>query len=162
MQATLAQIMGIAETGAPGRVHGGAILRLCDEAAGVAATRHAHKLVVTAGVDRVSFLEPVFVGEVLTINSRVNAVWRTSTEVGVRVTAQPLDSEHGRHVLSAYFTMVAVDANGAPTAIPPIAEAIIATDPDAQRRQREANLRRAGRLAERDALISASPPIDPA
>jgi acyl-CoA hydrolase len=153
MEAVLAQIMGLAESGAPGRVHGGVILRLCDEAAGVAAARHSHKRVVTAGVDRVSFLEPVFVGEVLTVHAHVNAVWRTSTEVGVRVTAEALDSSDVRHVLSAYFTMVAIDADGAPTRIPPLAAEGIAADPDAERRQREANVRREGRLAERAAMV---------
>jgi acyl-CoA hydrolase len=153
MEAILAQIMGLAETGAPGRVHGGVILRLCDEAAGVAAARHSHTRVVTAGVDRVSFVTPVYVGEVLTVHARVNAVWRTSAEVGVRVTAEPLDSSDVRHVLSAYFTMVAVDADGAPAEIPQLADVVIAANPHAQRREREANLRREGRLAEREALI---------
>jgi acyl-CoA hydrolase len=152
MEAVLAQIMGIGETGAPGRVHGGVILRLCDEAAGVAAVRHAHSRVVTAGVDRVSFVEPVYVGEVLTVHARVNAVWRTSAEVGIRVTAQALDSGAERHVLSAYFTMVAVGDDGAPVEVPALSPADTAT-PDAARRQREANLRREGRLAEREALI---------
>jgi acyl-CoA hydrolase len=154
MEAVLAQIMGLAESGAPGRVHGGVILRLCDEAAGVAAARHAHTRVVTAGVDRVSFVVPVYVGVVLTVHARVNAVWRTSTEVGVRVTAQPLDSSDVRHVLSAYFTMVAVGVDGAPTVISQLPAAIIDANPEAQRREREANLRRQGRLAEREALIS--------
>jgi acyl-CoA hydrolase len=153
MEAVLAQIMGVAETGAPGRVHGGVILRICDEAAGVAAARHARTRVVTGGVDRVSFLKPVYVGEVLTVHARVNAVWRSSTEVGVRVTAEPLDSGEIRHVLSAYFTMVAIGDDGAPIAIPPLSAAE-RSDPDAQRRERDANLRRQGRLAEREALIS--------
>ena len=153
MEAVLAQIMGLAESGAPGRVHGGVILRLCDEAAGVAAARHSHTRVVTAGVDRVSFLEPVYVGEVLTVHSRVNAVWRTSTEVGVRVTAEALDSSDVRHVLSAYFTMVAIDDNGAPTEIPQLSPTMLGANPEAQRRQREANVRREGRLAERAAMV---------
>jgi len=157
MEAVLTQIMGLTESGAPGRVHGGVILRLCDEAAGVAAARHAHMRVVTAGVDRVSFVEPVYVGEVLTVHARVNAVWRTSTEVGVRVTAESLDSSDVRHVLSAYFTMVAVGADGAPTVIPKLPAAIIDADPEARRREREANVRRQGRLAEREALISGAP-----
>jgi acyl-CoA hydrolase len=152
MEAVLAQIMGVSETGAPGRVHGGVILRICDEAAGVAATRHARKRVVTAGVDRVSFRRPVYVGEVLTVFARVNAVWRTSAEVGVRVTAQPLDSDEARHVLSAYFTMVAVGEDGAPLAVPSLSVTDISS-PDAQRRERAANLRRRGRLAEREALV---------
>ncbi len=145
--------MGLAETGSPGNVHGGVILRLCDEAAGVAAARHAHTRVVTGGVDRVSFLEPVRVGEVLTVRARVNAVWRTSMEVGVRVTTQPLDGLDERHVLSAYFTMVAVDADGVPTDVPRLAPPPPDGAADAQRRQREANLRRQGRLAERDTLV---------
>ena len=157
MEAILAQIMGLAESGAPGRVHGGVILRLCDEAAAVAAARHSHTRVVTAGVDRVSFVTPVYVGEVLTVHARVNAVWRTSTEVGVRVTAEPPLDSNVRHVLSAYFTMVALDVDGAPTEIPELSAAVIAANPQAQRREREANVRRQGRLAEREALIRGAP-----
>ena len=57
----LAQFMGVTDTRAPGRVHGGVILRLCDEAAGISVSKHAGMRVVTAGVDRVSFLAPVYV-----------------------------------------------------------------------------------------------------
>jgi acyl-CoA hydrolase len=143
--------MAVVDTGAPGRAHGGAILRLCDEAAGIAASKHARCRVVTAGVDRVSFLEPVYIGELLTLRARVNAVWRTSAEIGVRVCAEGLMTDDSRHVLSAYFTMVALDEDGAPAAMPGLA----ADSASAVRREHEANVRRQGRLAERRVLLAA-------
>jgi acyl-CoA hydrolase len=139
--AQLSQIMGVAHTGAPGRVHGGAILYLCDEAAAIAASKHAGLRVVTAGVDRVSFVKPVYVGELLTLRARVNAVWNTSAEVGVHVTAEGLTTDEFRHVLSAYFTMVALNEQGDPMPMPPL----VPDDPESVRRHREANVRRAVR-----------------
>ena len=63
-------------------------MRMCDEVAGIAAIRHCGSRVVTAGMDRMTFTEPVYVGELLRCSACVNAVWRTSMEVGVRVEAE--------------------------------------------------------------------------
>jgi acyl-CoA hydrolase len=144
MEVVLTQLMGACDAGAPGRVHGGTILRLCDEAANIAAARHSRLHVTTAGVERVSFKEPIYVGEVLTFAARVNAVWRTSAEVGVRVTAEELTRAAGRHVVSAYFTIVAIGEDGAPSAMPSLEP----RDEQARRREREANARRAARVAD--------------
>lgn len=150
-EAILTHLTGIEDTGAPGRVHGGVVLRLCDEVAAVSAMKHAHQGVVTAGVDRVEFLAPILVGEVVTLKARVNAAWRTSVEVGVRVEAESLSAGDVRHVLSAYFTMVAVDADGRPVPVPELTP----EDDESQRRLYEADVRRSGRLKERQDLAVA-------
>ena len=87
-RATLVRWMNVTDANNAGHIQGGAVMKLCDEAAGLAAIRHARQRVVTAAVDRVTFLHPVYVGEVLTLSASVNAVWSTSIEVGVRVEAE--------------------------------------------------------------------------
>ncbi|MGH2969381.1 MAG: acyl-CoA thioesterase [Solirubrobacteraceae bacterium] len=69
-------------------MHGGTVMKLCDEVAGIAAIKHSRCRVVTAGMDRMTFLEPVHIGELVTFKAAVNAAWRTSMEVGVRVEIQ--------------------------------------------------------------------------
>jgi acyl-CoA hydrolase len=147
-EAVLVKWMGITDANSAGFVHGGTVMKLCDEAAGLAAVRHSRFRVVTAAVDRMTFLHPVFVGELMTLTARVNAVWRTSMEVGVRVDAENPRTGDSRHTGTAYFTMVALDEDGRPTEAPDVR---IETD-DEERRAREAQVRRANRLAERDEL----------
>src|SRR3954463_10686437 len=81
----LTRWMGVMDANTAGNVHGGVILRLCDEAAGLAAGRHSRGRVVTAGMDRMTFASPVYIGQLVTCRAMVNAAWRTSVEVGVRV-----------------------------------------------------------------------------
>jgi acyl-CoA hydrolase len=148
-RSVLVQWMGPADANASGFVHGGTVMKLCDEAAASAAIRHARQRVVTAAVDRMTFLLPVHVGELLTLSASVNAVWRTSMEVGVRVCAEdPLTGEV-RHTNSAYVTLVAVDEAGHPAAVP----ALVPESPEELRREREAQVRRANRLAEREEML---------
>jgi acyl-CoA hydrolase len=144
--ATLVRWMSVLDANNGGNVHGGTVMKLCDEAAGLAALRHARKPAVTASVDRITFLHPVHIGEVLTLNASVNAAWRTSMEVGVRVQAEnPLTGEQ-RHTSSAYLTMVAIDEHGRPSIVPELV-----TEGDTERRrERAAQLRRERRLAERE------------
>jgi acyl-CoA hydrolase len=146
---TLARWMSTLDANSAGNVHGGTVLKMADEAAGLTAVKHSRQRVVTAGLDRVNFLYPIHIGELVTFSASVNAVWHTSMEVGVRVDAEnPLTGET-RHTNTAYFTMVALDADGNPTAVPPL----IATGPAEERRMREAELRRSNRLAERDQIV---------
>jgi acyl-CoA hydrolase len=148
-RAVLVQWMGPSDANAAGFVHGGTVMKLCDEAAAAAAIRHARSRVVTAAVDRMTFLQPVHVGDLLTLQASVNAVWRTSMEVGVRVQSENPRSGEIKHTNSAYITMVAVDEHGRPVAeVPPL----LAETAEEQRREREAQVRRANRLAERDQL----------
>ena len=144
-QSVLTRWLGIPDSNTAGFVHGGVIMRFCDEVAGIAAVRHSGCRVVTAAMDRMTFLHPVHVGQLLTVQASVNAAWRTSMEVGVRVTAEDIRGGHVLHVSTAYLTMVALGDEGRPTEVPPLEP----ETPDEQRRAREAQLRRDNRLAER-------------
>lgn len=146
---TLVRWMGPEDANTAGFVHGGTIMRWCDEAAGLAAVRHAAVRCVTAGMDRMTFNEPVHIGEVVSFRSTVNAAWRTSLEVGVRVEAENPRTGKVRHTTTAYLTMVAVDDDGRPVQVPPLA----CETEDERRREREAQLRRANRLAEREQIL---------
>jgi acyl-CoA hydrolase len=142
--------MGIQHANTSGNVHGGTIMRLCDEAAGIAAVRHSGGRVVTAGMDRMTFDHPVLVGNLVTCRATVNAAWRTSMEVGVRVEAEDIRSGEVTHTSTAYLTLVALDDEGRPAPVPPLAP----EGEDERRREREAQLRRDNRLAERDQIVS--------
>jgi acyl-CoA hydrolase len=144
----LALWMGVGDANRSENVHGGVIMKLVDEAAAVAAIRHSRSRVVTASMDRMSFLVPIEIGELVTFTATVNAAWNTSMEVGVRVTAESPQAGVSRHASTAYLTMVAVDEDGRPLPVPPL----VAHTPSEQRRMREAELRRSHRLAERAAI----------
>lgn len=133
-----------------GNVHGGTIMRLCDEVAAIAAIRHSGHRVVTAAIDRMNFRSPVFVSELLTLSASVNAAWRTSMEVGVRVHKENVWTGERVHTSTAYLTMVALDTEGQPALIPALAP----DTPDAERRAREAQMRRDNRLAEREQITA--------
>jgi acyl-CoA hydrolase len=141
----LSQWMGITDANSLGAIHGGTVMKLVDEAAGLAAARHSHRPSVTVGVDRMTFLVPIYVGELVTFRATVNAAWRTSMEVGVRVEAENPRTGEARHTSTAYVTMVALDDDGRPTEVPPL----VPESADEQRRMREAEFRRANRLVER-------------
>jgi acyl-CoA hydrolase len=143
--------MSIQDANSAGFVHGGVVMRMCDEVAGIAAIRHSGCRVVTAGMDRMTFTESVHVGELLRCVASVNAVWRTSMEVGVRVEAENAVTGDVRSTSTAYLTMVAVDETGKPIEVP----ALVPETPDEERRQREAETRRRNRLAERDEILEA-------
>ena len=143
--------MGLVDANSAGYVHGGTVMKLCDEVAGLAAVRHSRCRVVTAGVDRMTFQEPIHIGELVTFTASVNAAWRTSMEVGVRVTAENVRTGEKRHTNSAYLTMVALDDEGRPTPVPELA---CETDEE-RRRESEAQMRRANRLAEREQIVAA-------
>jgi uncharacterized protein (TIGR00369 family) len=128
-----------------GNVFGGVILSLVDRVAAVAAIRHARQPCVTVSFDRVDFLLPIHLGELVTARARVNYVGRTSLEVGVKVEAEHLISGERRHTNSCYVTFVAIDATGHPVPVPPI---VPETDDD-RRRFEAARARRARRLDER-------------
>jgi acyl-CoA hydrolase len=140
--------MGTGEANLAGNVHGGVIMYLCDEVAGIAAVRHCGTRVVTVAMDRMTFINPVYVGHLVTVRATVNAAWRSSMEVGVRVEAENIRSGEVTHTSTAYLTMVALDEEGRPTQVPPIEPQA----PDEERRAREAQLRRDNRLAERERI----------
>jgi acyl-CoA hydrolase len=148
-RSALVRWMSIVDANSAGFVHGGVVMKLCDEAAGLAALRHCGRRIVTAAMDRMTFLHPVHVGELVTCRAKVNAVWRTSMEVGVRVEAENVRDGKIRHSSTAYLTMVAVGDDGRPMPVPPLR----ADTDDEERRRREAELRRENRLAERDQIL---------
>lgn len=147
----LVKWMGLEDANSAGFVHGGTVMYLCDEAAGLASVRHSGRRCVTAAMDRMTFLLPIYVGELLTLESSVNAAWRTSVEVGVRVTAENVRTGEKRHTNTAYLTMVALDDDGRPVEVPPLT----CESEEEHRREREAQLRRANRLAEREEIVAA-------
>jgi len=140
--------MGIQDANTAGNVHGGTIMKMVDEVAGVAAVRHCGTRVVTAALDRMTFTQPVYVGQLVTVKATVNAAWRSSMEVGVRVESEDVRSGEITHTSTAYLTMVALDEEGQPTGV----AAIEPDTEDERRRQREAQLRRDNRLRERDEI----------
>lgn len=129
-----------------GNVMGGRIMHLVDICAAVSAGRHARTTVVTANVDQIDFLRPVKVGGVLVLFASINFAGRTSMEVGVKVWCEDRATGDRNHVASAYLTFVALDPDtGQPRPVPPL---ILETEED-QRRHRQAQARRAARLARR-------------
>jgi len=121
-----------------GNVHGGEIMKLIDECAGAAAGRHARQRVVTARVDELSFLAPVYVGNLVTARASVNDVGTKSMEIGVRVDAEDILTGAVVHVSSAYLVYVAIDAHGKAAPIPPV----LAESDEEKRRMAAAKLRR--------------------
>jgi len=121
-----------------GNVHGGEIMKLIDECAGAAAGRHARQRVVTARVDELSFLAPVYVGNLVTARASVNDVGTKSMEIGVRVDAEDILTGAVVHVSSAYLVYVAIDVHGKAAPIPPV----LAESDEEKRRMAAAKLRR--------------------
>ncbi len=134
-----------------GNVHGGVIMKEVDSAAGTAAIRHAGRPCVTASIDELSFLEPVYVGDILTVTATVNDVGRTSMEVGVKVEAESYTGGEKRHTTSAYLVMVALDESGKPTEIRPL----ITSTPEEARRRAQAKVRREIRKERADRIDDA-------
>ena len=126
-----------------GNVHGGEVMKLIDACAGAAATRHARSRVVTAFVDELSFLAPVYVGDLVTAKASVNHVGRSSMEVGVRVEAENLLTGKVVHVSSAHLVFVGIDEAGNPVALPPL----VAETDEEKRHMRAAEARRKRRVA---------------
>ena len=112
--------------------------------------KHCGSRVVTAAMDEMSFIEPVFLGEILTLRAQVNDVGRTSMEVGVRVEAENVRTGEKRHVSSAYLVFVALDRDGQPKPVPPLAPETV----EEKRRMEEAKIRRQHRLARKEAIMA--------
>ena len=101
-----------------GKIHGGILLSLMDKVAYACASKHAGAYCVTVSVDKVEFLKPVEVGELVSLHASVNYVGRTSMIVGIRVEAQQVKTSIIRHTNSCYFTMVAKDDADKPCEVP--------------------------------------------
>jgi len=102
-----------------GNVHGGEIMKMMDTVAGAVATKHARSNIVTARVDELKFIQPVRIGDLLTCYGQLTYVGRTSMEILVTVTVENLSKDEGPiTALTAFFTLVSLDANGKPTPVP--------------------------------------------
>jgi acyl-CoA hydrolase len=147
----LVRQMEIPDANIAGNVHGGTIMKMVDTAAGLAAAKHCGGLAVTAAMDEMSFLEPVYVGDVVTVKAMVNEAFRTSVEVGVRVEAETYATGRHVHTSSAYLVFVSIDDRGSPRPVPPL----LAENEEQRQRQHEAALRREARLARKRAIDEA-------
>jgi acyl-CoA hydrolase len=127
-------------------VFGGFVMAHLDRIASVVAERHSSHTCVTASVDALHFLAPAHAGDVLIAQSSINRAWRSSMEIGVRVCAEAPFTGKRKHIVSAYFTFVAVDADGKPVSVP----AIIPETAIEKRRYADAEIRRQVRFREAD------------
>ncbi|HXG07544.1 MAG TPA: acyl-CoA thioesterase [Nitrososphaera sp.] len=128
-----------------GNVFGGVIMKYVDLAAGIAAKRHArHTNCVTASIDRMTFLKPVYVGHALILSARINYVKRSSMEVEVTIESENLDDGTRVRTGTAFVTMVALDKNGKPTEVPQLD----LKTPDEKKRFRDGEARMSMRLKE--------------
>jgi acyl-CoA hydrolase len=137
--------MGLVDANPLGNVHGGIIMKLCDEAAGMAATKHARRPSVTVVVDSMSFHSPVHVGDLVTVSAEVTWVGRTSMETRVVVNAENVLSGEITHTNTAYFVYVALGEDGKPTAVP----ALICDSDEERERYERAQARQKYRLEQR-------------
>ena len=129
-----------------GNVFGGAILKHIDMVAGIVAQRFSQTNAVTVSMDKISFLKPVFVGNVLFVKARVNYVQKSSMEIEVNVEAEDIAKGTRVHTGNAFVTFVALDDNGKPTAVP----SLRIETPEDQKRFDEGKIRMERRLKERE------------
>lgn len=115
---TISELMLPSHSNFSGKIHGGYILNLMDQIAFACASKHSRHYCVTASVNKVDFLNPIDVGELVTLKATVNYTGRTSMVVGVRVESENIQSGEKKHCNSSYFTMVAKDDFGKNVPVP--------------------------------------------
>lgn len=155
-QTTLTELMIPAYANFGGKIHGGILLSLIDKVAYACASRHAGTYCVTVSVDAVDFLEPVEVGDLVSLHASVNYVGRTSLVVGIRVVAENVRNRSIRHTNTSYVTMVAKGDDDKPAVVP---ELVLENEDDA-RRFLEAIKRRELKEKYRDAFDNAKTRLD--
>lgn len=147
-QAGMTQLVLPNDTNQLGNLLGGQLMHWIDLVAAIAAARHSRHICVTASVDDLNFIHPIKTGEVVTLLASVNRVFKTSMEVGVKVLSENMQTGVIRHANTAYLTFVALDSDGKPVPVPPVA-----TETDEERRRFEhALIRRDQRLERRQKL----------
>jgi uncharacterized protein (TIGR00369 family) len=129
-QTTITELMIPAYANFGGKIHGGTLLSLMDKVAYACASKHAETYCVTVSVDKVEFLQPVEVGELVSMHASVNYVGNTSLVVGIRVEAQNVKTGIVKHTNSSFFTMVAKGDDDKPTQVP---ELILENDEEIKR-----------------------------
>jgi uncharacterized protein (TIGR00369 family) len=115
---SITQLMLPSHSNFGGKVHGGHILNLMDQIAFACASKHSRTYCVTASVNKVDFLNPIEVGELVTLKAAINYTGKTSMVVGVRVESENITTGKKKHCNSSYFTMVAKDINGKSMTVP--------------------------------------------
>lgn len=135
---SMSEVMTPEKANFAGNIHGGNLLQLLDKVAYACAARYSGHYVVTLSVDQVLFKQPIHVGELVTCLANINYVGRTSMEVGIKVTAENLETGDIRHTNSCYFTMVALDKKNKPVGVKPL---VLRDDID-RRRNEEAIMRK--------------------
>jgi uncharacterized protein (TIGR00369 family) len=117
-QTTLTELMIPSYANFGGKIHGGILLSLMDKVAYVCAAKHAGNYCVTASIDAVDFLEPIEVGEMVSLMASVNYTGNTSIVVGIRVISENVKTNTTKHTNTSYFTMVAKDDQNRPAKVP--------------------------------------------
>lgn len=112
------ELMLPSNTNFGGKIHGGYILKLMDQIAFACASKHSGTYCVTASVDNVNFLNPIEVGELVTMKASVNYVGKSSMVIGIKVDSENIQTGKKKHCNSSYFTMVAVNEKGETTTVP--------------------------------------------
>ncbi len=143
---TLAQLMQPIHANNHGNVHGGEIMRLMDEAGALACMRHAGHRVVTVAVDRMTFRQPIHLGDLVTLTAEVSYVGRTSLEAEVLVSAENPVTGECVYTNTAYLVYVALDGDEQPVPVPPL----IPEDDDQRERMAEGRVRQEYRLSRQD------------
>jgi acyl-CoA hydrolase len=138
-------VMPLHTNGAAGVLFGGVVMQWIDVCAGVAAMKHAGGKVVTASIDRLDFLSPIHLGDIVILQAQVNFAAHTSMEVGCRVETEDPRTGERRYTTKAYLTFVAIGEDGKPRAVAPV----VAESDDEKRRFEDAAARRAARLSAR-------------
>ena len=115
---TLTELMLPSHSNFSGKIHGGYLLQLMDQIAFASASKYSGSYCVTASVDTVDFLNPVEIGELVTLKASVNYVGNSSMVIGIRVISENIQTGKIKHCNSSYFTMVAKDKNGNKTTVP--------------------------------------------
>lgn len=144
-QVVMTELVLPSHTNALDTIFGGVVMSWIDICAAIAAQRHAGKNVVTASLDELSFVAPIYRGWVVNLKSSVNFVAKTSMEVGVRVDAENPKTGEVFHTASAYLTFVAIGSDGKPSSVPPL----LCDTPNEKRRFDAAKMRRELRISRR-------------
>jgi uncharacterized protein (TIGR00369 family) len=129
-QIQISQLMLPSNTNFGGKIHGGYILGLMDQIAFACASKHSRSYCVTASVDKVNFLRPIEVGELVTMKASINYVGKSSMVVGIRVESENITTGETKHCNSSYFSMVAVNEHGKTVTVPGL---ILSSKIDAKR-----------------------------
>jgi len=132
-----------------GNLLGGQLMHWIDICAALSASKHTHRVCVTASVDRIDFHHPIKLANAVTLIGSVNRVFNTSMEVGVKVFSESFLEGKRVHTNTAYLTFVSLDENGKPVR----ASEVIPETEDEKRRYEEALQRRDARLKERISKI---------